>query len=253
MAIVTPLPPQRTGIADYSAFVFPALERYFDVGYVVNSLDEVAAGIGPRRDETITTGLVGRFDHVLHVLGNSHFHVPALEHLQRLGGAALGHDNRMSGAYLHWRGAAATARVMSMHGADIAEPDVYRYLVDLDGAPDSCYGEIAEWARPLFVHSESPGGQAERRDGHDVLALPFCPLRVPSARRSARTPTSGHSQDRDVRVGQRRPQALRPRRGDAGVAPPVGCRRRTRHGGRGASRSWRSSTGWRSSPVSPIA
>ncbi|MCB0965403.1 MAG: FkbM family methyltransferase [Ilumatobacter sp.] len=188
LAIVTPLPPQRTGIADYSAFVFPALERYFDVGYVVNSLDEVAAGIGPRRDETITTGLVGRFDHVLHVLGNSHFHVPALEHLQRLGGAALGHDNRMSGAYLHWRGAAATARVMSMHGADIAEPDVYRYLVDLDGAPDSCYGEIAEWARPLFVHSDRLAARLSAETGHDVLALPFCPLRVPSAEEIRREP-----------------------------------------------------------------
>lgn len=181
LAIISPLPPQHSGIADYTSFLSPSLEKYYDLSYVVNDLAAVAPNGAPRRGSTITTLLHGQFDRVLHVLGNSHFHLPALEHLERFGGAALGHDNRMTGAYLHWLGVERTAEVMSMGGTRVLPEQVPTYLVDVDSAPNTCYGLIAEQAQPLIVHSERLAARISNETGHHVDALPFCPLRVPTS------------------------------------------------------------------------
>lgn len=179
LAVVTPLPPQRSGVADYSAFTLPALGKHFDLSFVVNAIDEVSTDLGPVRDRTIETMARGEFDHVLHVLGNSHFHIPALELLGRFGGGAIAHDNRMSGVYQWWRGSTETARIMSMHGATVHPDEVAAYLIDLDGAPDTCYGEIVEQAEPLFVHSTLLARMIKAESGRDVVQLPFCPYRLP--------------------------------------------------------------------------
>lgn len=179
LAVVTPLPPQRSGIADYSAFTLPALGKHFDLSFVANSIDEVSSDVGPVRGRTIETVTRGEFDHVIHVLGNSHFHIPALELLGRFGGGAIAHDNRMSGVYQWWRGSAETARIMSMHGATVHADEVAGYLIDLDGAPDTCYGEIIEQAEPLFVHSTLLARMIKAESGRDVVQLPFCPYRLP--------------------------------------------------------------------------
>jgi glycosyltransferase involved in cell wall biosynthesis len=197
LAVITPLPPQRSGVADYSAFTLSGLDRRFDVSYVSNRIAEVSGSIGPLRERVITTQVAGAFDHCLHVLGNSHFHIPALEHLLTFGGAALAHDSRMSGVYLHWRGRDETARVMSMGNAEVSADDVERWVFELEQAPDSCYGEIAAAARPLFVHSRRLAEMIAAETGRLPVVLPFCPYRLPRDGEQPLAPSS----TRRLRIG----------------------------------------------------
>ena len=53
--------------------------------------------------------LNSRFDTIVNVIGNSHFHFPILDLLGSFGGAAISHDNRMLEAYRYDRGNAWTA------------------------------------------------------------------------------------------------------------------------------------------------
>ena len=69
---------------------------------------------------------------------------------------------------------------MSMNGAEVTADHVEQYVFDLERSPDSCYGEIAAIARPLFVHSRQLADLIAVETGTAPVVLPFCPYRVPA-------------------------------------------------------------------------
>ena len=98
-ALVSPLPPVASGIADYTERLLPHLRERVD-------LDVFADGgaLADSRTFDITAfaareAAVGGYDEVLFALGNSTFHHASMELLQRRGGLALFHDVRMSGLF----------------------------------------------------------------------------------------------------------------------------------------------------------
>jgi FkbM family methyltransferase len=179
VAVITPLPPQRSGVADYSANTLRELDRHFDLTFVTNCASEVSPAVGPTRDQPITTSLVGRADAVLHVIGNSHFHIPALEHLQRFGGAALAHDNRMQNLYHHWRGRRGMLDVLGLNPDSFDDTEADRLLIEIDELPNLGYAEIARDANPMFVHSSLLADRVRSETGVNPIVLPFCPYRLP--------------------------------------------------------------------------
>jgi glycosyltransferase involved in cell wall biosynthesis len=100
LAYVSPLPPDRSGIADYSAELLPALSKHYDidlVSLVPTTNDEwLHANLRIISPETFEL-TADRYDRVLYHVGNSsfHTHMPAL--LQRIPGTVVLHDFFLSG------------------------------------------------------------------------------------------------------------------------------------------------------------
>jgi len=104
VACVSPLPPQRSGVADYSARLFPELAKrcelhVFSDGTSPSIEGQNGMALHPVRSFEFVEGAVGGFDRVLYMLGNSEFHANALALLRKRSGVVLAHDVRLVGLY----------------------------------------------------------------------------------------------------------------------------------------------------------
>ncbi len=106
LAFVSPLPPQETGIASYSAELLPALARLYDITLVCDTGATTEQPLGsalPAMTPAEFLDAAPGFDRVLYQIGNSHFHVGQIEQLLPAApGVVTLHDAFLSGA-LHWR------------------------------------------------------------------------------------------------------------------------------------------------------
>lgn len=95
LAFVSPLPPDLTGIADYSAELLPELANYYDI-VLIAAPDSLARksckGRYPVHDPLWLQQNADAFDRVLYHIGNSHFHREMLDLLEEVPGAAVLHD-----------------------------------------------------------------------------------------------------------------------------------------------------------------
>ena len=95
LAVVSPLPPERTGIAGYTADLLPALARYYDIDVIVSQ----AAVSDPWIVEHCTIRSPDwfskngrRYDRILYHIGNSAFHYYMLELMEKHPGVVCLHD-----------------------------------------------------------------------------------------------------------------------------------------------------------------
>ncbi|MFT8244338.1 glycosyltransferase [Roseomonas sp. BN140053] len=106
LALVAPLPPEPTGIADYTRELAPALSRHYDVTLVSSTgrtEDERLRGCFPALDADRFRQGAHRFDRVLFQLGNSEMHeFQYAGLLAEQPGVATLHDSFLSGHAL-WR------------------------------------------------------------------------------------------------------------------------------------------------------
>ncbi|UVW28143.1 glycosyltransferase [Massilia sp. H6] len=101
LAYVSPLPPEKSGIADYSAELVPQLAHYYDIELVVEQdqqqvTDPRLAGL-PLRDAGWLREHAHEFDHVLYHFGNSHAHKHMFELVREVPGIVVLHDFYLSG------------------------------------------------------------------------------------------------------------------------------------------------------------
>lgn len=100
MAVFSPLPPCRSGIADYSAKFLPHLARHFDIDLYVDNYQVT--------DETLTSAfrifnasdfdaVAQAYDAILYEFGNSEFHAHMLPLLEKYPGIVGLHDAYLSG------------------------------------------------------------------------------------------------------------------------------------------------------------
>ncbi len=110
VAVVTPLPPAPSGVADFSYRMLTALREHCDVHAFVDGCRHVPSDPGPPRapdgvDVLPVRFLVdqerarGGYDCVVYCLGNSEFHAGALAQLRRRSGVALAHEVRLTDLY----------------------------------------------------------------------------------------------------------------------------------------------------------
>lgn len=160
LAFVSPLPPERTGIADYSAALLPALEEYYEIELVVaqDSVDsQLINRYGKVRGTSWLREHIGEIDRVLYQFGNSPFHRYMLPLLEEIPGTVVMHDFYMSGlmAWLELHGGEAnfwTRALYDSHGYvavrdrhSDAERAKYLYPVNWD---------ILQRAQGVIVHSD---------------------------------------------------------------------------------------------------
>jgi len=126
LAYVSPLPPARTGIADYSAELLPELARFYDIDVIVDPSEAGNMQSGQSEHVSVKTPAWLRkhadsYDRVLYHFGNSSFHQYMFPLLEAVPGVVVLHDFFLSGILAH----------MAIHGN---RPDGWsRALYDAHG------------------------------------------------------------------------------------------------------------------------
>lgn len=174
LAFVTPLPPARTGIADYSTELLPALAEYYDVTVVV-AQDQVADTWADRhlqiRDVAWLETHLNEVDRVLYQIGNSPFHRYMLSLQEKIPGTLVLHDFFLSSlmAWLECHAGvphAWTRALYASHGYPAvqercrnAETVKHTYPVNF---------EVLKHARGVIVHSEYSRQLAQKWYGKEI-------------------------------------------------------------------------------------
>ncbi len=173
LAFVSPLPPERTGIAQYSADLLPALSRYYDIVLISDQKKVDAAAVGvdfPVHDPPWLRANRHGIDRVVYQMGNSHFHDCMRDLMVEIPGTVVLHDIFLSGLF-SWlekidpSSAFWTRALYQSHGY-VAARDRYRdeeaakirYPVNLG---------VAQAAEGVIVHSEYARGLASDWLGPD--------------------------------------------------------------------------------------
>ena len=185
LAFVSPLPPERSGIADYSAELLPALAQHYEIELIASDAhrNEQAgpAGLPIRSAKWLRQNTEG-FDRALYQFGNSPFHEFMLDLLVDVPGVVVLHDFFLGDLMAdreHTRRQTRgwTHALYESHGYGAVrerfhakkESDVsYKYPVNL---------ELIRRAQGVIVHSEFSRWLAQDWYGKDVgedwLVLPF--------------------------------------------------------------------------------
>ncbi|MDR6642683.1 glycosyltransferase involved in cell wall biosynthesis [Luteibacter sp. 1214] len=109
MAMVTPLPPARSGIADYAEQLIPQLCRHYDIDVILEQDDVVSpwvqANCGVRNVSWFVKN-VATYDRIVYQVGNSTFHTYMFDLIARYPGVVVLHDFFLSSiaAYLEISG-----------------------------------------------------------------------------------------------------------------------------------------------------
>jgi len=189
LAFVSPMPPERTGIADYSAQLLPALAEYYRIELVVTqrTVDPFEGNDGfPVRDVGWLRANAGQIDRVVYQMGNSPFHQHMLPLLEEVPGTVVMHDFYLSGlmSWLEMQGGQKhvwTRALYSAHGYPAvrerfrdAEVAKLRYPANF---------QALQQAQGVIVHSEHSRGLVERWYGKELLgSVDVIPLvRQPSS------------------------------------------------------------------------
>ena len=162
LAFLSPLPPDRSGIADYSAELLPELARYYDITLIVHGApvnDPLLTANFPMHDWRWFDAHAGRFERVLYHFGNSEFHDHMFALLQRHPGVVVLHDFFLSGILAHLDAqnmipGAWTDALYASHG--------YHALLQKRAARESrdtvmqfpCNGAVLDQADGVIVHAE---------------------------------------------------------------------------------------------------
>ena len=176
VAVLTPLPPARSGVADYSAAMCAGLGPLVELNVFTETPDAVHPP-GAARVEPLSAlpMLSSGHDRVVSILGNSHFHVRTLEHLLRYGGACIAHDGRMLDVYHAHAGQQRTERLAEDElGRPLRPREMAQWLSGEVPPGALILGEVAAAAEPLFLHARATVEEVRRRYGRTALHLPFC-------------------------------------------------------------------------------
>ena len=179
IAFVTPFPPDRSGVADYSRETVRALARQVEVDVYTDQPDPLPTS-EVRRFYPISAApwLRPDYDAVVAVIGNSHFHTKIFHWHCRYGGACIVHDNRLIDLLAFWKGMDHVGQLAS-RGLDrpVAEAEISSWISDPAKLPLMFFDELLPKADPLIVHSQGIRANLKRLTGHQADYLPFCVYR----------------------------------------------------------------------------
>lgn len=192
VGVATPWPPQRTGVADFSAAVFTALATHVDLTLYTTSGAHVMQDPGASTritqrsvDEIFAnpSAVQQAHDVLITVVGNSHYHLPFVELLRHVDAIAIAHDTRMVEYYMALRGTGGAEHVM----LSSADPDSHPSLAppldeqidDMRLLQNAGLWEVANRATQVVMHSPTAAPTISAQTGVPVYLLPFANQRVP--------------------------------------------------------------------------
>lgn len=174
VAVVTPWPPQRSGIADYSAATLPAITDRADLRLLLTPSTDAPSDVEVR-PPWLADPKLGEEDVLLTVLGNSHFHLPGLELVETYGGVALCHDVRLTelNSYIGLSDPVGTRQQRDRGRRTLRH--------ELDAIPTLGYQHVAKRCELLLFHSARTAARVAAETGASTATLPFVPYRLPHA------------------------------------------------------------------------
>jgi glycosyltransferase involved in cell wall biosynthesis len=161
LAFVSPMPPERTGIADYSAELLPALAEYYDIEVVVAQDrvdDQWTINNAKVRDVAWLQTHAKEIDRVLYHVGNSPFHYHMLTLLQEIPGTVVLHDFYLSGlmSWLEIHAGADhvwTELLYQAHGYGAVKERYHRDVEETElNYPVNL--KVLQYAQGMIVHSK---------------------------------------------------------------------------------------------------
>ena len=161
LAYVSPLPPERSGIATYSAELLPELSKFYDIELItdLHALDEREIGMSlPLRSVDWFRRNARSFDRVVYHFGNSEFHKHMFSLLEEVPGVVVLHDFYLSGIQAHREFAVGEPHqwIKSLY-----ESHGYSAVAERYGAEDTatvvfgypCNFDVLRLAAGVIVHS----------------------------------------------------------------------------------------------------
>lgn len=103
LALVTPLPPDQSGIADYALELIPELARHYRLELITTHPDTVTTTLAsyPIRGIDWFVQNASSYDRIVYQVGNSHFHEHMFALNERHPGVVVLHDAFLSGVVRH--------------------------------------------------------------------------------------------------------------------------------------------------------
>lgn len=175
LAVLSPLPPAHSGVADYTAATLRPLTQ-------VANLHMFTPTVGARWEAGWSTlGSVSslalsskRFEATICVMGNSFHHKQVHEYLMNYGGACIAHDARQIDYYFHELGIpVALAIARREMGRDVDQAELTKWLLNQRELPTLFLSELVAAGKPLMVHSPTTAKEIERLYGTKPVLLPF--------------------------------------------------------------------------------
>ena len=183
VAFLTPWPPQKTGIADFSAAIAHELARVCDLTIVTTSGADVDAGLKRASVDSVladSEAFRHQFDSIIVVIGNSHFHLPYLEALTVLDSIVVAHDTRMNEVYMALRASHGVIDLMTRgQQTKVIAPSLEDQIDDMRLLQNTGMWEVARQARTLVMHSPSAAPRIEAETRVPITVLPFVNYRFP--------------------------------------------------------------------------
>lgn len=196
IALLTPVPPDRSGVADYTAATCAALGKLVELDvFTETRAPSPLPGAASVRPLDGSPHLDLKYDRVISVIGNSHFHVRIFELLRHHGGVSIAHDARMLGFYRSLLGESRALEVASKElGRPVNSDELNSWLADEGLLKATFLGEVIESSSPMIVHSPVTAALLEERYRTRPPCLPFSiyrswsePELSPPRRRAARS------------------------------------------------------------------
>ena len=184
LAYISPLPPERSGISDYSADLLPELARHYEIEVVVAQeevSDPYIKATFPIRTVEWFRKHADEYDRVLYQFGNSSFHQHMFGLLWEIPGVVVLHDFFLSGvvAYMDARGLAPRGWVSELYTSH-GYSAVQRYWL-AKGSSDVVYRypcnlSVLRHAQGIIVHSANSLRLAKQWYGADLANWSVIPL-----------------------------------------------------------------------------
>jgi glycosyltransferase involved in cell wall biosynthesis len=175
IAILSPLPPALSGVADYTAATLRPLKQIANL-YMFTATPNARweqgwAGLATIPSATLSSR---RYDATLAVMGNSFHHREIHDYLMCHGGACLAHDARQIDYYFHERGIETALKIARLEtGRGVSQAELTQWLGNQRDLPTLFLSELVAASHPLLVHSETTAREIERLYGVSPGVLPF--------------------------------------------------------------------------------
>ena len=179
IAFITPLPPARSGVADYSAATLAALTCKAEVDVFSDTAMAKSGNIRAALYPISSYPYVARqYDAIVSVIGNSELHRQIFDMVLEFGGGVIAHDARMLDYYYWVCGKERAVRQASFElGRPVHVDELQSWLDRPDRMETLFLGEVVRSGSPTFVHSAVTKRIIDRLYKKDVVALPFCSYR----------------------------------------------------------------------------
>ncbi|MGH7056609.1 MAG: glycosyltransferase [Acetobacteraceae bacterium] len=180
LALLSPLPPDRSGCADYTAAVCPALGRKVELELFTAAVRPLPiSGALSIRPLSALPFASGAFDRVIGVMGNSVLiHLGIFDLLLRYGGACIAHDSRLAGFYCALGMERARAAASAEVGRQVEAAEIESWVRDESRLEALFLGELAASCEPLIFHSRIAAERCSRTYQIAARFLPFAVYRT---------------------------------------------------------------------------